>query len=148
MGGRFESGLCISRQRVYGIPFPVWYKIDDKGRIHYDQVLLSQDSQAVDPLKQTPPQFTEEQREQSNGFIADPDVMDTWAASSLTPFINSHWIFDKTRHAKFFPADLRPQAHEIIRTWAFYSIVKAHFHEKKIPWKTLQLVAGLSLQIE
>ena len=129
---------CISRQRVYGAPFPVWYKRDDKNIIHYDQALLPQDiRQAVDPLKQTPPNFTEEQRDQPNGFTADSDVMDTWATSSLTPFINSQWVFNKTKHANFFPADLRPQAHEIIRTWAFYSIVKAHFHEKKIPWKNI-----------
>ncbi|MDE0092533.1 MAG: class I tRNA ligase family protein, partial [Oligoflexia bacterium] len=131
---------CISRQRVYGVPFPVWYKRDGKDKIHYDQVLLPQGiKQAVDPLKQTPPQFVEEQRDKPEGFTADSDVMDTWATSSLTPFINSHWIFDKKKHQHFFPADLRPQAHEIIRTWAFYSIVKAHFHEKTIPWKNIAI---------
>ena len=129
---------CISRQRVYGVPFPVWYKKDDTGRTLYDKVLLPQNvEQALDPLKQAPPHFIEEQRNQTKGFSAETDVMDTWAVSSLTPFINSRWIFDKERHAKFFPADLRPQAHEIIRTWAFYSIVKAHFHEKTIPWKNI-----------
>ena len=127
---------CISRQRVYGVPFPVWYKRNETGKVCYDQVILPQDiKQALDPLKQTPPQFTEGQREQANGFTADKDVMDTWAVSSLTPFINSSWFLDKAKHARFFPADLRPQAHEIIRTWAFYSIVQAHFHEKKIPWR-------------
>ena len=131
---------CISRQRVYGVPFPVWYKKDDKNISQYDQVLLPQNfKNAIDPLKQTAPQFTEEQRDQARGFTADTDVMDTWATSSLTPFINSHWICDKEKHARFFPADLRPQAHEIIRTWAFYSIVKAHFHEKKIPWKNIAI---------
>ena len=131
---------CVSRQRVYGAPFPVWYQRDAEGKIHYNQALLPQDiKQALDPLKQTPPQFTEDQRDQPNGFTADSDVMDTWATSSLTPFINSRWIFDKARHARFFPADLRPQAHEIIRTWAFYSIVKAHFHEGKIPWKNIAI---------
>ncbi|MCY4321855.1 MAG: valine--tRNA ligase [Bdellovibrionaceae bacterium] len=131
---------CISRQRLYGVPFPVWYKIDDKGSIHYDQVLIPHKiNQALDPLKQAPPDFKEEQRNQAMGFKADSDVMDTWATSSLTPFINSRWIFDKTQHAQFFPADLRPQAHEIIRTWAFYSIVKSYFHEKKAPWKNIAI---------
>ena len=131
---------CISRQRVYGVPFPVWYKKDEQNRTQYDQVLIPKDiKEAVDPLKQTAPQFTEEQRDQPQGFIADTDVMDTWATSSLTPFINSRWIFDKEKHARFFPADLRPQAHEIIRTWAFYTLVKAHFHENTIPWKNIAI---------
>ena len=63
--------------------------------------------------------------------------MDTWATSSLTPYINSGWLFHLEKHKKLFPADLRPQAHEIIRTWAFYTIAKAYFHEKQIPWKNI-----------
>ena len=69
--------------------------------------------------------------------------MDTWATSSLTPQINSHWGLDKNRHQKLFPADLRPQAHEIIRTWAFYTIVKSFFHStdpsKNPPWKHIAI---------
>ena len=63
--------------------------------------------------------------------------MDTWATSSMSPEINSHWGIDDERHPKWFPADLRPQAHEIIRTWAFYTICKAWMHGLGIPWKNV-----------
>jgi valyl-tRNA synthetase len=88
----------------------------------------------VDPLAQPAPGFDETIRGKPNGFIGDPDVMDTWATSSLTPQIASHWADDPERHRKLFPMDIRPQSHEIIRTWAFYTIVKAYLHEKTVPW--------------
>ncbi|MEK6734504.1 MAG: class I tRNA ligase family protein, partial [Pseudomonadota bacterium] len=74
----------------------------------------------------------------------DYDVMDTWATSSISPQLNSRAINDKyfidhERHEKLFPADLRPQAHEIIRTWSFYTIAKSYLHEKSIPWKNLMI---------
>jgi len=131
---------CISRQRVYGVPFPVWYVVDQEAQINYNKVLVPKNLQkAIDPLKTVPEGFKKEDRNQIGGFTAEQDVMDTWATSSLTPFINSHWIFDKKKHAQLFPSDLRPQAHEIIRTWAFYTLVKAYFHEKKIPWKNIAI---------
>ena len=131
---------CISRQRAYGVPFPVWYPLDEKSRANYQSPLLpKQIQQAIDPMKQFPEGFREEQRGQAKGFIEDADVMDTWATSSLTPFISSSWIFDKEKHKDLFPADLRPQSHEIIRTWAFYTLVKAYFHEKTIPWKNIAI---------
>lgn len=71
--------------------------------------------------------------------MGDPDVMDTWATSSLTPLINSHWRLDQKRHGQLFPADLRPQAHEIIRTWAFYTIAKSWMHENEIPWRDIAI---------
>src|SRR5262249_49981758 len=77
---------------------------------------------------------TEAQRGKPGGFTGDPDVMDTWATSSLTPQIVSHWGIDAARHARLFPADLRPQSHEIIRTWAFYTIAKAFLHSASVPW--------------
>ncbi len=147
---------CVSRQRPYGAPFPVWYRVDEKGQTDYSQPLMPEiksllnkkhlsqpsfgslsDYSPIDPLKQSPENFKEEQRDTAGGFTADPDVMDTWATSSLTPYINSGWLFDAKKHKKLFPADLRPQAHEIIRTWAFYTIAKAYFHEGKIPWKNI-----------
>lgn len=145
---------CISRQRPYGVPFPVWYKLDDKGEPDYKKVILPEIKNKlndesflagdefkkqfpIDPLQQTPKDFSAEQRDQAGGFCADSDVMDTWATSSLTPYINSGWILNSEKHQKLFPADLRPQAHEIIRTWAFYTIAKAYFHEKQIPWKNI-----------
>jgi len=88
----------------------------------------------VDPLSDTAPGFDESQRDVPGGFTGDPDVMDTWATSSLTPQIQSHWGVDPERHRRLFPMDVRPQSHEIIRTWAFYTIVKAWMHEREVPW--------------
>ena len=73
--------------------------------------------------------------------------MDTWATSSLTPQIISGWPDDPERHAKLFPMDLRPQSHEIIRTWAFYTLVKAWMHEARSPGATSPSVAGWSIRI-
>src|SRR5690606_3150783 len=71
------------------------------------------------------------------GFVGEPDIFDTWFTSSLTPQIGSHWLLDDDRHQKLFPADIRPQSHEIIRTWAFYTIAKALLHESTVPWNNV-----------
>ena len=127
---------CISRQRYFGVPFPLWYPVLENGLPDYENPIYADDEVLpVDPLATPPKGFTEEQRNQPGGFIGEPDVMDTWATSSLTPQIESHWGVNPDRHKKLFPMDLRPQAHEIIRTWAFYTITKAWLHEKEIPWK-------------
>jgi valyl-tRNA synthetase len=126
---------CISRQRYFGVPFPVWYPIDSDGRIEYGNPLYaSVESLPIDPLADPAPGYREEQRDQPGGFAGDPNVMDTWATSSLSPQIQSRWGSDPERHGKLFPMDIRPQAHEIIRTWAFYTIVKAWVHEDTVPW--------------
>ena len=131
---------CISRQRFFGVPFPLWYSLDSNSKIDYQNILIpSLKDLPIDPMKDTPENYKEEQRDQPNGFTGSFDVMDTWATSSLTPLINSHWIDNKKRHQSLFPADLRPQAHEIIRTWAFYTIVKTYFHEKCPPWKHIAI---------
>jgi valyl-tRNA synthetase len=140
---RYESwvqGLnqdwCISRQRYFGVPFPVWYPINKDNVVEFDKPIYAKISQLpVDPSSDVPDGYTEAQRGVAGGFMGDPDVMDTWATSSLTPQIASHWGVDDARHAKLFPADIRPQAHEIIRTWAFSTIVKAWAHHNEIPWK-------------
>ncbi|MBQ7569281.1 valine--tRNA ligase [bacterium] len=127
---------CISRQRFFGVPFPVWYRIDDNGTPDYEHpIVATEDMLPVDPMSQAAPGYEESQRGIPGGFMADPDVMDTWATSSLTPQIVSHWADDPEQHAKLFPMDIRPQSHEIIRTWAFYTIVKAWLHDNDIPWK-------------
>lgn len=127
---------CISRQRYFGVPFPVWYPLDDACRPDYaNPIFASVEALPVDPLSECPPGFTEEQRGRPGGFQGDQDVMDTWATSSLTPQIISHWGVDEQRHQSLFPMDIRPQSHEIIRTWAFYTIVKAWMHHQEIPWK-------------
>ncbi len=126
---------CISRQRYFGVPFPVWYPIDADGNIEYDNpIVAGAERLPVDPQTEVPPGYTEDRRGKPGGFMGDHDVMDTWATSSLTPMISSRWAEDKARHANLFPADMRPQAHEIIRTWAFYTITKAWMHENSVPW--------------
>ncbi len=131
---------CISRQRFFGVPFPVWYKLDSEGEPDYENpIYATTDMLPVDPQMDTAPGFEEAQRGQPNGFMGDPDVMDTWATSSVSPQVSSHWTVDEKRHAQLFPADLRPQAHEIIRTWAFYTITKSWMHEKKVPWHNIAI---------
>lgn len=131
---------CLSRQRYFGVPIPVWYRIDQHGQVRYDQRLVPRmDRLPVDPLSEAPDGYTEEQRDQAGGFSGDPDILDTWATSSLTPQIASKWILDPERHNRLFPMDIRPQAHDIIRTWAFYTIVKAYLHGGDIPWKHVVL---------
>lgn len=131
---------CISRQRFFGVPFPVWYPLDAAGRPDFDRPLLAEESALpVDPQSDCPPGYAEAQRGQPHGFMGDPDVMDTWATSSLTPQISSRWGADPDRHARLFPTDLRPQAHEIIRTWAFYTIAKSWMHAASIPWTDIAI---------
>jgi valyl-tRNA synthetase len=126
---------CISRQRYFGVSFPIWYRLDDAGQPDYAQPIFAEPERLpVDPMTDIPPGFTAEQRGQPGGFVGEPDVYDTWFTSSLTPQIGSHWRTDERRHERLFPANIRPQSHEIIRTWAFYTIVKALLHEQTIPW--------------
>jgi len=132
---------CISRQRFFGVSFPVWYskRLGEEGRI----IVADEADLPVDPLIDLPRGYDRSE------VFAETDVMDTWATSSLTPQINSHGIsdhlvLDDDRHQKLFPADLRPQAHEIIRSWAFYTIVKSCLHQNTIPWKNV-MVSGWCL---
>ncbi len=127
---------CISRQRFFGVPFPVWYPLDTQGEVDYAHpILAEEEALPLDPMTSTPAGYQESQRNQPNGFVGESDVFDTWFTSSLTPQIGSGWILDRERHDKLFPADIRPQSHEIIRTWAFYTIAKALLHESKVPWR-------------
>jgi valyl-tRNA synthetase len=125
----------ISRQRFFGVPFPVWYALDANGEPMSDALLLPPESALpVDPSSDVPPGYTEDQRGKPHGFIGDPDVMDTWATSSLTPQIAGRWTIDDDLFSRVFPMDLRPQAHEIIRTWLFSTVVRSHLEHDTLPW--------------
>ncbi|MCX8065655.1 MAG: valine--tRNA ligase [Candidatus Hydrogenedentes bacterium] len=131
---------CLSRQRFFGVPIPVWYPLNSVGEVIFGKPILPDISELpVDPLSDVPKGFSSESRDKPNGFTGEPDVLDTWATSALTPQIASHWFLNLERHKKLFPMDIRPQAHDIIRTWAFYTIVKAYLHEQEIPWKNIVL---------
>ncbi|MFL6206409.1 MAG: valine--tRNA ligase [Acidimicrobiales bacterium] len=126
----------ITRQRFFGVPFPVWYPIDADGLTDWlSPILADEASLPVDPTTATPPGYDESQRNQPGGFAADPDVMDTWATSSLTPQIVCGWEDDPDLFERTFPMDLRPQAHEIIRTWLFSTVVRSHYEHDALPWK-------------
>ena len=130
----------ISRQRFFGVPFPVWYRLDENGVVDFDHPLVAElASLPVDPSSDPAPGFDESQRNQPGGFIGDPDVMDTWATSSLSPQIAGHWGTDLFE--RIFPMDLRPQAHEIIRTWLFSTVVRSHFEHDSLPF-TNALISG------
>ncbi|WP_327062852.1 valine--tRNA ligase [Kocuria rhizophila] len=147
MRSRYENWIeglngdwLISRQRFFGVPFPVWYPLDAAGEPDYEHpVLPSPEQLPVDPAADTAPGYTEEQRDQPGGFMADPDVLDTWATSSLTPQIATGWGVDEKLHAKTFPMDLRPQGHDIIRTWLFSTVVRAETLAGTVPWTNTAL---------
>ena len=127
---------CISRQRYFGVPFPVWYskRPGEECRV----LLASVDQLPVDPLRSMPAGYAPDEVE------PDRDFMDTWSTSSVSPQLSSHGIangfmVNEERHNKLFPADLRPQAHEILRTWAYYTMLKSHLHQNTLPWKNIMI---------
>ncbi|QHQ63514.1 valine--tRNA ligase [Anaerocolumna sedimenticola] len=127
---------CISRQRYFGVPFPVWY-CKECGRA----VFADEEELPVNPLENKPKQTC------SCGcseFIPETAVFDTWATSSVTPLINARFGEEDDRRDIILPMGMRAQAHEIIRTWAFYTIVKSLYHTNQIPWKDI-MISGFVL---
>ncbi len=127
---------CVSRQRFFGVPFPVWYVVRPDGTVDYERRLLPAESRLpIDPSTDVPDGYTADQRNQPNGFAGDPDVMDTWATSSLTPQIGGRWMVDRDLFERVFPMDLRPQGHDIIRTWLFSTVLRSHLEHGVLPWR-------------
>jgi len=130
---------CISRQRIFGVPIPVWYckqcgtvKIADEEEtpIPVDPVMTSPEVPCVNCG--------------GTEFEGEKDVLDTWMDSSLTALWAAGWSFNAASEMEFEPVELRPQGHDIIRTWAFYSILRSIALTKKIPWRTI-LINGMVL---
>jgi valyl-tRNA synthetase len=130
----------VSRQRFFGVPFPVWYPLDEQGEpVHDRPIVAAEAALPVDPSTDVPPGYTEERRGVPGGFAGDPDVMDTWATSSLSPQIAGGWCADDDLFARVFPFALRPQAHDIIRTWLFSTVVRSHLEHDELPWRQVAL---------
>ncbi|RBP97689.1 valine--tRNA ligase [Bifidobacterium aemilianum] len=134
----------ISRQRFFGVPFPLWYPVNEEGEVDYAHPITpSEDILPIDPSTDVPQGYEESQRDQPGGFTAEQDIMDTWATSSLTPQIVTHWAEpDQASEELFkatFPMDLRPQGQDIIRTWLFSSVARAHLENGCLPWSNATL---------
>ncbi len=122
---------CISRQRYFGVPFPLWY-CRNCGEV----IVAEEEALPVNPLETKPGKACSCG---SSEFVAESAVFDTWVTSSVTPQINAGWGEDDDAAGKLLPMSMRTQAHEIIRTWAFYTIVRSLYHTGEIPWKDIMI---------
>lgn len=130
----------ISRQRFFGVPIPVWYRLDASGQTLTSEPIVPDESMLpVDPSSDSPPGYSETRRGVPGGFVGETDIMDTWATSSLSPQIISGWAYDEDLFERTFLMDLRPQAHDIIRTWLFATLVRAHLEHDMLPWRDVAI---------
>ncbi|MBW4042098.1 MAG: valine--tRNA ligase [Acidobacteria bacterium] len=135
--GGLTGDWLISRQRFFGVPLPVWYRVDGDGNPVFEDVLVPEAAALpVDPSTDVPRGFTEAQRGQAGGFVGEVDVMDTWATSSLTPQLAGGWLRDHELWEAVFPFDLRPQGQDIIRTWLFSTLLRSELQFGELPWKS------------
>ena len=147
MQGRYSNWIeglngdwLISRQRFFGVPIPLWYKIDEQGEVLWEERIVPDENELpVDPASHVPSGFDETQRNQPGGFVGEVDIMDTWATSSLTPQIACGWEEDDDLFSRTYPMDMRPQGHDIIRTWLFSTAVRSHLEEDTAPWRNCAL---------
>jgi valyl-tRNA synthetase len=123
---------CISRQRYFGVPFPVWYCNKCGQAVVADESQLPVDPLVTQPLKPCP-------KCGGTAFEPDRDVMDTWTTSSISPLINANWGEPGPRLEQIYPMSLRPQAHDIIRTWLFYTVIKSYLHTQTLPWNNVMI---------
>ena len=131
---------CVSRQRFFGVPFPLWYRIRDDGTVDHEARLLPDTARLpIDPSTDVPEGYSNDQRDRPGGFTGDPDVMDTWATSSLSPQIVAGWTEDDDLFRRVFPLDVRPQAHDIIRTWLFSTMLRSELEHDVLPWKNVAI---------
>jgi len=133
---------CISRQRYYGVPFPVWY-CEECEKPWFPSI----ESLPVDPMVDSVPEGARCECG-CTSFIGEEDVMDTWMTSSVTPLINARWAYDDNAlMEQIYPQSVRVQAFEIIRTWLFYTMVKSHFHTDSLPWYDV-MISGWGLDAD
>ena len=126
---------CVSRQRFFGVSFPIWYPVAADGSRDYEHPIVPDESRLpIDPSTDVPDGYSPDQRDRPGGFAGDPDIMDTWATSSLTPQTVGGWLDDPDLYARVFPMDLRPQAHDIIRTWLFTTVLRSELEHRQLPW--------------
>ena len=138
--GGLNGDWLISRQRFFGVPVPVWYPVTEGGEVDHAHPIVPEESALpVDPVAEAPEGFDASQRDQPGGFTGDPDVMDTWATSSVSPQIAAGWLDDPELFDAVFPMDQRPQGHDIIRTWLFATVVRAHYEHGSLPWRNATL---------
>ncbi len=131
-----NNDWLVSRQRFFGVPFPLWYEVDANGEVDYEKILTpSIDSLPVDPSSDAPEGYSEDQRGKAGGFVGELDIMDTWATSSLSPELACGWLEDEDLFSRTYPMDLRPQGQDIIRTWLFSTVVRADLEFGALPWK-------------